>query len=137
LARSFVSGNHAPAAAEAGNINGVFTVDGFNLFGYEGRAGVEGFGPGGSDVVPSLSLGQIIDPTLAAHGGPTWTHALSPGGPAIDAATSAGCAAEVDQRGEPRNRNGDGRPSEHECDIGSFEQQAPTQRVLMMGVVAR
>jgi hypothetical protein len=64
---------------------------------------------------------------LAGNGGPTLTHALVPGSPAIDVAPSADCAAPpvngVDQRGFPRNFDGDGVPSANECDAGSFEFQ--------------
>ena len=58
-------------------------------------------------------------PPLAANGGPTQTHALLPGSPAIDAGgTSAnGCPA-TDQRGFPRPQGG-------ACDIGAFEFLAP------------
>lgn len=64
------------------------------------------------------------DPALVAladNGGPTLTHALGGGSPAIDAATAdnancgTGTALETDQRGEPRD---DGS-----CDIGAYEVQ--------------
>lgn len=56
---------------------------------------------------------------LADNGGPTWTHALLPGSPAIDAGDPALCEA-TDQRGvaRPKNGDGDGNPV---CDIGAFE----------------
>jgi hypothetical protein len=62
------------------------------------------------------------DPTLgplADNGGPTWTHALQGGSPAIDAGSSAHCQA-FDQRGydRPIDGNGDGLAV---CDIGAFE----------------
>jgi hypothetical protein len=56
---------------------------------------------------------------LADNGGPTMTHALSTGSPAIDGGDPAGCRDEtgtvltVDQRGHARS----GR-----CDVGAFEQ---------------
>jgi hypothetical protein len=50
---------------------------------------------------------------LADNGGPTRTHALLPGSPAIDAADAAACPAE-DQRGTAR-------PQGSGCDVGSFE----------------
>ncbi len=60
-------------------------------------------------------LPNILSP-LADNGGPTLTHALPAGSPAIDAGDSAICAAapinNLDQRGEPRDAN---------CDIGAFE----------------
>jgi hypothetical protein len=51
--------------------------------------------------------------TLADNGGPTLTHALLPGSPAIDAGSGAHCQA-FDQRGIPR-------PQGAACDIGAFE----------------
>jgi len=48
---------------------------------------------------------------LADNGGPTLTHALSAGSPAIDAADTAVCPA-VDQRGVARDAA---------CDVGAFE----------------
>jgi hypothetical protein len=55
---------------------------------------------------------------LQANGGPTWTHALLPGSPAIDAANDAVCAAapinNLDQRGQAR-------PVGAHCDIGAYE----------------
>lgn len=51
---------------------------------------------------------------LADNGGPTWTHALQPGSPAIDAANAAQCPA-TDQRGAAR-------PAGAGCDIGAFER---------------
>jgi hypothetical protein len=50
---------------------------------------------------------------LADNGGPTLTHALLLGGPAIDAANDAACPA-TDQRGITR-------PQGAHCDIGSYE----------------
>lgn len=52
---------------------------------------------------------------LAPNGGPTPTHALAKGSPAIDAGLAAGCPT-TDQRGAPRT---DGH-----CDAGAFERQA-------------
>ena len=52
---------------------------------------------------------------LADNGGPTLTHGLLPGSPAIDAIPAESCRLETDQRGEPRLAP---------CDIGAFEVQA-------------
>ncbi|MFT3892806.1 MAG: family 16 glycosylhydrolase [Anaerolineales bacterium] len=52
---------------------------------------------------------------LADNGGPTWTHALLPGSPAINAGDNAACSA-TDQRGVARPQGG-------QCDIGSYEAQ--------------
>ena len=59
------------------------------------------------------STNPLLGP-LAANGGPTSTHALQAGSPAIDAAGAAVCPA-VDQRGIPR-------PQGPACDAGAFER---------------
>jgi hypothetical protein len=68
------------------------------------------------------SLGPLVD-----NGGPTETHALLDGSPAIDSGAQnctdvIGAPLVTDQRGEPRpvDGNGDGRTA---CDIGAFEVQ--------------
>jgi predicted outer membrane repeat protein len=70
-----------------------------------------------------------VDPVLgplADNGGPTETHALLGGSPAIDAGDPAGCTDHtgtlllVDQTGEPRTADGDG-DGRARCDIGSVE----------------
>ena len=92
--------------------------------------------PFGSGVVAINSLGynvftddtcfpigtdQIVaDPGLGSldyYGGPTMTHALLPGSPAIDAAEEAICPA-TDQRGVAR-------PQGSQCDVGAFELEMP------------
>jgi len=66
-------------------------------------------------VVSDLIAGDAKLGPLADNGGPTWTHALLAGSPAIDAANDAACPA-TDQRGVAR-------PQGPHCDIGAFEQQ--------------
>jgi hypothetical protein len=62
---------------------------------------------------------------LAYNGGPTQTHALLPGSPAIDAGTMIACTGATfallvtDQRGMPRHAFG-GTGSI--CDLGAFER---------------
>lgn len=56
----------------------------------------------------------MLDPALASNGGPTRTHALVPGSPAIDARTGRECAGPLDQRGYTR-------PVGARCDIGPVE----------------
>jgi hypothetical protein len=61
---------------------------------------------------------------LADNGGPTWTMALTPGSPAIDAGVAAG--ASFDQRGRPRTYNDPGvadAATSDGTDIGAFELQ--------------
>jgi hypothetical protein len=109
---SLVAGNSAPANASCENPD-------------------EGFGPG---ILDSLGnnledhdLCEFDQPTdlpdtdpllgpLQDNGGPTWTHALLTGSPAIDAGDDAACPP-TDQRGVPR-------PQGPASDIGAFEAEA-------------
>jgi len=103
---------------------GAFNVNAFNVFGQANNHGLVGLTPGATDVVPSVGLAAILSP-LADNGGPTLTHALPAGSPALDLAPNASCTAApvngVDQRGEPRNQNGAGGVTGNECDAGAFE----------------
>jgi len=58
---------------------------------------------------------------LAGNGGPTQTHALLAGSPAIDAADDSGCPS-TDQRGVSRPQDGD-EDGSAVCDIGAYELQ--------------
>jgi hypothetical protein len=126
LIRTLVSGNTAPVTPEVFN-DGAVVADSHNLFGVDGDAGVVGFSPDPTDVVPpaGVRLPAILEPTLALHGGRTQTLALVPGSPAIDAGgpvclDAEGNSLRTDQRGRPRpvDGNGDGLVA---CDIGAFE----------------
>ena len=68
---------------------------------------------------PPIVADPLLGP-LADNGGPTLTHALLPGSPAIDAGDDAICAAApvsgVDQRGVKR-------PQGAHCDLGAYERQ--------------
>lgn len=122
--RVLITGNSAPQGPQLTSIHSSTDITGgFNLFGANGDAGVDGFTPGPSDIVPpaGVTVAQIVNQALAGNYGRTPTHALPPGSPAIDAAPSAACAGKTDQRGFARNINGDTLPSANECDIGAFE----------------
>jgi hypothetical protein len=124
LNRSLIAGNQAAVAPEIQNLSNV-TANNFNLFGAKGNAGVTGFTPGPTDIVPApgVTVADILGP-LENNGGPTETHALVAGSPAINAGNlggcmdSAGALLTTDQRGFPRPFNGT------ICDIGSYELQA-------------
>ncbi|NUQ36765.1 MAG: PEP-CTERM sorting domain-containing protein [Caldilineales bacterium] len=136
LSNSIVTGNSAGVSGKEIRNDGSVTTNGNNFIGHSAETSAQafsGFTPGPTDIVATsdgthpTALTGILAANLADNGGPTLTHALVPGSPAIDASPSAGCAAApvngVDQRGFPRNVNGDGAPSENECDIGAYETQ--------------
>lgn len=118
---TLISGNTAAIGAEVFNIvrddgrfPGTVVANNFNLFGFNGNPAVSGFTPGASDIVPTVALNAMLNTTLANNGGPTQTHALVAGSPAVDAVGS-GCPPPItDQRGVSR-------PQGAACDIGSFE----------------
>jgi len=117
LARTLISGNNysfysgGSSEVEGG---GTIVANNYNLFGHDGDAGVVGFSPGLTDIVPNVPLSAILNTTLANNGGPTRTHALVRGSPAIDASPDDADCAATDQRGVRRPRG----PA---CDIGAFE----------------
>jgi len=117
LARTLVTGNTGPFGPELANGGIVFAAN-YNLFGVNGDAGVANFFPGATDIVPraGIQLPDILDPTLANNGGPTQTHALVPGSPALDASPADADCAPTDQRGVRR-------PQGNGCDIGAFERR--------------
>lgn len=110
-AASLISGNTAPASPELANENGQVITNAYNLFGHSSSPGTSGFTPAGTDIVPSEPISEILAP-LADNGGPTATHALLEGSPAVDASPTG--LVETDQRGAPR-------PQGARFDIGAFE----------------
>jgi len=118
MSRSLITGNKANTGNEIQlqtAYGATAVVNDFNIFGSSGNAGVVGFTPGGTDLVPSVAVSAILGP-LAENGGPTPTHALVAGSPAIDAVPGAHpeCSG-TDQRGVAR-------PQGSGCDIGAFEK---------------
>ncbi len=77
-----------------------------------------------SDGSNPASLNLILNPTLVDNGGPTLTHALVTGSPAIDKAPAADCAVVptngADQRGVTRSQDGN-VDSVYACDAGAVE----------------
>ncbi|HET9477213.1 MAG TPA: choice-of-anchor Q domain-containing protein [Dehalococcoidia bacterium] len=104
VVNSLVGGN------ENGDCAGPITSGGHNLDG-DGTCGLTSEGDL-SNVDPMLG-------PLAGNGGPTQSHALLEGSPAIDAGGAGLCPA-TDQRGAPRPFDGDGANGPA-CDIGAYE----------------
>jgi Putative Ig domain len=148
LNNSLIVGNQAAVAPEIQNVTdcpspfgcrpNTINANNFNLFGTNGDTGVCGFTPGPTDIVPAPGVGiaDILSP-LADNGGPTRTHALLAGSPAVDAGNPNGCLDDQgslllsDQRGFPRPSAGTF------CDIGSYELAAsPSNPLQAAGNVA-
>ncbi len=135
LDQTLVSGNSASSqgpemfnSSDERGTPGTIITNGFNLFGHDGIAGIDGVvsgAPGAADLVPAVPLSGILDPTLAANSGATTTHALVIGSPAIDAIPAATCVTTTDdQRGVTRPQDGD-EDTLADCDIGAFELLRP------------
>jgi CSLREA domain-containing protein len=125
---SIVAGNIGEGGAWADVFPNPQSVN-YSLIGYNGFTSLVEAPVGSPDVNGNLIGGPIngaIDPRLgplADDGGLTWTHALLPGSPAIDAGdptavAGVGDVPEFDQRGSPNTRVSGGR-----IDIGAFEFQ--------------
>jgi CSLREA domain-containing protein len=137
IAYSTVSGN-----SSAGPAGGILSQDTLTLLGalvsgntassnpdlHESRAGVAWYtliGSADGHSVTGGTDGNIVgsDPLLAAlasNGGPTQTHALGTGSPAIDHIPSGtlGCGTTTD-----RDQRGVARPQGSGCDIGAYEKE--------------
>jgi parallel beta-helix repeat protein len=94
-------------ALDAPDCSGALSSAGHNLIGNGANCGIAA-GPGDQIGTPAAPVASLLGP-LAANGGPTQTHALLPGSPAIDSG-GTDCAV-GDQRGAPRG----------DCDIGAYE----------------
>ncbi|MEW5985891.1 MAG: choice-of-anchor Q domain-containing protein [Chloroflexota bacterium] len=123
LHNTIVAGNDT-----GGDCVGTAISAGYNILGDETGCA---FTPAAGDQVGTA--GNPIDPLLGPlqdNGGPTATHALLDGSPAIEMGNPAGCTDDQgnlltsDQRGYTRPVDGDGNGN-IVCDIGSFEVQLP------------
>ena len=115
-ARTVEIGNTILNANRQGIIGGTVTSDGYNLSSDDGG----GFLTGPGD---QINTNPLLSP-LQDNGGPTFTQALLPGSPAIDAGDPGFTPPPFnDQRGCPFDRVFNGR-----IDIGSFETQPPPRR---------
>ncbi len=101
------SQNSIFAGNGGGDVSGVLTSAGYNLI-FDTNGCTIANNKAGNIYGADPRLGPLQD-----NGGPTWTHALLPGSPAIDAGSSEG-ASVIDQRGIPR-------PQGLAPDIGAFD----------------
>jgi CSLREA domain-containing protein len=137
ITNSTIANNSAPSGSGIYKLSGTATVRGTIIANNTGSANCFSATPvtslgfnldsGASCGFTAASDRSSTDPKLgplANNGGPTQTHALSPGSPAIDAADPNTCSS-TDQRGfaRPLDGNGDGIAV---CDAGAFEAPANT-----------
>lgn len=111
---SIIAGNNASdtnATLIPDDIRGSLESFGHNLV-----LSANGWPQAGYNSTDLIGVDPMLGP-LQDNGGPTWTHALLAGSPAIDAADPVGAPAD-DQRGVPR-------PQGPGIDIGAFEYQYP------------
>src|SRR5262249_23190196 len=102
----------------APDVFGDFVSQGHNLIG-DGSGSNNSFGNNDQVGTPQNPLDPKLGP-LADNGGPTRTHALRRGSPALDSGDHSG-APDTDQRGVKRPRDGDGDGLSL-VDIGAFER---------------
>ncbi len=134
IVNSTIANNRGPEWAPSAIFNGSFggpaptltltntIISGNQWYACEHWTGANILISGGNNLIQDDTCNPIasdkigVNPLLGAladNGGPTWTHALLAGSPAIDAGNAAACPA-TDQRGVVR-------PQGAQCDIGSYE----------------
>ena len=122
IANSIVAGNVSSGSATSddchNSFGAQFTSQGYNLTGEGSSSGCSFDHTGDRTVNPDDIFTEVLAPKLIDNGGPTQTHFLLPGSPAINHipydANGCGTAVTTDQRGVPR-------PVQDNCDIGSYE----------------
>ncbi|QEG36894.1 choice-of-anchor Q domain-containing protein [Bythopirellula goksoeyrii] len=129
VGHSIISGNSAGGLGNEIHLqSGTLNLNNYNLIGDSSQTtaqALNGVAAGATDILATsdgttpTALGSILDTTLTYNGGPTPTHALLPGSPAIDAGNPAIAFPPAnDQRGAPFERqNGT-------IDIGAYEEQS-------------
>ncbi len=130
ITRSIISGNTTTDsegddlfAFAAYSYDATIVLDADNVLGDSGKTtadALEGTTAGATDVLATsdgptpTALAAILNPALANNGGPTLTHALVSGSPAIDLAAT----------GESTDQRNYGRPAGADHDAGAYEYGA-------------
>jgi Ca2+-binding RTX toxin-like protein len=124
IANSVISGNNGREVGFNGGDYGKGGIgSSFSLFGHDKLTNAQSFysfTPGPTDITATsdgtnpTALNHILNPVLTRSGGPTKTHNLVKGSPAVDAVTTGCPPPTTDQRGVPR-------PHDAACDIGAVE----------------
>jgi hypothetical protein len=127
LRNTIVAGNFHNSGASASDISGVIdSSSSFNLIGTGGAGGLINGTNNNQVGVINAGLGA-----LANNGGPTMSHALLPGSPAINAGSNANLPADIlDLDGDrnttepvPFDQRGLARVTNTNVDIGAFESR--------------
>ncbi len=113
LRNTIVASNSADTSGV--DLQGVFTSFGTNFIGQAAQSTGLTNGVMGDQVGSASSPFDPVMGPLTDNGGPTPTHALQTGSPAIDAGDNSG--------GEPIDQRGGRRPTDNTADIGAFEIQ--------------
>ncbi len=78
---------------------------------------------------------NVIDTILADNGGPTQTHALVPGGPAVDFGDNTVVTVTTDLDGNPRITDGD-HDGTATVDMGAYENTPSIPTISSWGMLA-
>ena len=117
LRNTIVAGNTATSAP---NILGTISSGGYNLIGNNSGGSFSG-STGDQIGTPGTPINPLLGP-LQNNGGPTFTHSLLSGSPAIDAGNAFSLT--TDQRGFARPFDSPPANASDGSDIGAFEVQA-------------
>ena len=121
MRNSIVAGNHAPVEAD---IAGTLTSDGYNLIQDVSQASLLSGNLASTDLI---GMSPEVGP-LQNNGGPTSTHALALGSPAMDKVPLKACQIEAIFNSSSKtytDQRGIKRPQDSACDIGAYEYEVP------------